>query len=99
MVQLIPLTLEEERSMTLCSSERCNEPCWLCKRQTRQTMHAYMCWECQETRPIWQAHLDAISKAEYERKSLAYVGPCMSCAKRLAAGDFECAPCRKEWGA
>lgn len=72
-------------------------PCWLCKRESRKTPYSYMCWECQETRPIWEAHLHAIQQAEYEREAAAYVGPCMTCAQRLAAGDFECVTCRKEW--
>lgn len=97
MVQLIPLTLEEERSMTLCSSERCNEPCWLCMRETRKTMHGYMCWECQNTRPVWEAHVAAIEKAEGERRERAYKGHCYSCAKTWVEGTWECEPCRKEW--
>ncbi|MFK0231183.1 hypothetical protein ACIQUL_36065 [Streptomyces sp. NPDC090303] len=40
----------------------------------------------------------AIRQAEYERKSAAYDGMCMSCAMVRVKGDFECEPCRKEWG-
>ncbi|WP_055523488.1 hypothetical protein [Streptomyces graminilatus] len=97
-VFFLPSTREEDELAAYLMQRR-DEPCWLCKRETRKTCGGYMCWECQATKPIWAAHIDAISKAEYERKALAYVGPCLSCAKRLVAGGFECVTCRAEWTA
>lgn len=103
-VYFLPETPEDKRLSEFwdyyqrTENER-NVPCGLCLRASRKTTYGYMCWECQEQKPVWQAHLDAFNKAEYERQALAYVGPCVSCAKRLTAGDFECVTCRAEWGA
>jgi hypothetical protein len=93
----LPSTREEDEWAAYMMQDR-NEPCWLCKRQSRKTLYGYMCWECQETRHIWEAHLVAIVAAEYERKAAAYDGMCQSCATVRVKGSFECEPCRKEWG-
>ncbi|MET8839669.1 hypothetical protein ABZW67_06175 [Streptomyces rubiginosohelvolus] len=73
------------------------EPCWLCRRESRKTTYGYMCWECQEARPIWEAHLAAAVRVEYERRAAAYDGVCQSCALVRVKGTFECEPCSKWW--
>ncbi|MYX26088.1 hypothetical protein GTY75_05290 [Streptomyces sp. SID8381] len=73
------------------------EPCWLCKREIRKTAYGYMCWECQETRHIWEAHLAVIVQAEYDRMEATYDGMCQSCVLVRVKGTFECGPCRYEW--
>jgi len=95
-VYFLPSTREEDELAAYLMQDR-NEPCWLCKRGTRKTPYGYMCWECRETRPVWETHLATILKAEGERRERAYKGPCYACAKTLVEGAWECEPCRKEW--
>ncbi|WP_340376636.1 hypothetical protein U5640_16960 [Streptomyces sp. SS7] len=97
-VYFLPSTREEDEWAAYMMKDR-NEPCWLCKRERRKTLYGYMCWECQEQKPVWQAHLDAINKAEGERRERAYKGYCYSCAKTWVEGTWECEPCRAEWRA
>lgn len=95
-VYFLPSTREEDELAAFLMRDK-KEPCWLCKRESRKTTYGYMCWECQEKRPIWEAHLTTIVRAEYERKARAYRGLCQTCAGRQAESDFECGPCRQEW--
>ncbi len=95
-VYFLPSTREEDAWAEYMMKDR-NEPCWLCKRQKRKTLYGYMCWECQETKPIWEAELAEHVRLDYERKKSMYVGPCIACGTRLVAGEFECVTCRKEW--
>ncbi|MFI8815695.1 MULTISPECIES: hypothetical protein [unclassified Streptomyces] len=95
-VWFLPSTPEEDVLVAYLMKDN-REPCWLCKRESRKTHLGYMCWECQESRPIWEAHMAAAVKAEYDRRAAAYDGMCQSCALTRVKGGFECEPCLKSW--
>ncbi|MFG3176550.1 hypothetical protein ACGFZC_16000 [[Kitasatospora] papulosa] len=100
-VYFLPETAEDRRLAPLIDRwmrGEDKEPCGLCLRESRKTTYGYMCWECQESRPVWEAHLAAIVRADWERQAAAYDGMCHSCALTRVKGTFECEPCRAEWG-
>lgn len=94
-VYFLPSTPEEDELASYLMEDR-QKPCWLCRRESRKTPGGYMCWECHESRPIWEAHIRVIREAQYAHKAAAYAGMCKSCAVIRVVGDFECEACREE---